>query len=96
MNVDRPFKVAAVREFLSRHYSPPGYAIADWYESDREAHMFRVTQRGTALYILGASRELLDDNSAPRIAQLLDQQVIELLEEKKKIMLTTEGPRDVK
>ncbi len=96
MNIDRPFKVAAVREFLWHHYPPPGYAIADWYESDREAHMFRVTQQGAALYLLGASRELLDDNSAPRIAQLLDRQVIELLEEKKEIMLTTEGPRGVK
>ncbi len=90
MNVDRPFKVATVREFLSHHYAPPEYTIADWYDEVRDAQMFRVDRNGKKRYILGASRELLDDNTAPRIAQLLGERVIELLEAKREVMLTDE------
>jgi hypothetical protein len=92
MNADRPLKVAAIREFLAQRYPSPPHIIEDWYDHGREAHMLRVVRDGRNLYALGASREFLDDHTAPEVAGYLGDRVIEELERRKEFIIVNEPP----
>jgi hypothetical protein len=92
MNADRPLKVGAIRQFLAGRYPTPSHTIEDRYDHDREAHMFRVVRDGKNLCTLGASREFLDDHTAPQITALLGDRVIEELERRKTFIIVNEPP----
>ena len=74
-----PFKAAAVRSFVNHNFPAPDYEVAETYDGEREAQMFRIRRDGRVAHQFGVSREFLDDHSVAQIELRLGERVVEFI-----------------
>jgi hypothetical protein len=88
-----PFKAAAVRGFVNNNFRAPEYEVAETYDGEREAQMFRIRRGGGVAHLFAVSREFLDDHSVAQIELRLDERVVEFIKGRgpDRISLLTNG-----
>jgi hypothetical protein len=92
-----PFKVSAVRAFISKAFPPPEYAVSESYDADRGAQIFHISRGDALAHIFGVSREFVADHSTGQIEMLLDEQTTEFIKRRgpdRMSMLTNDGVVD--
>lgn len=85
-------RLEAVRRYL--HQVFPGWALAERWDGEREAHTFLLKKPREPLHLLKVSRAVLDDLGPRKLAGLLEgRQVASALRsaENHRLLLTARG-----